>query len=82
MNDTLGLIREVLAEHHKLPAEKVVPEATLQSLGLDSLALFELIFECEGRLGITVPDSAANPATVAELIALIETLRAQSVPPK
>ncbi|MEO7399767.1 MAG: phosphopantetheine-binding protein [Polaromonas sp.] len=54
--------------------EKLVPEATLESLGLDSLAVIEFMFQIEDKFGIQIPDQANPPRTLGEMVQLIEPL--------
>lgn len=70
--DVLPTIREFLQTHRNIAPERVVPEALLKDLEIDSLMLLELIFECEESLGIKIDQDTATPATIAELIAVME----------
>lgn len=74
--DTLTILREVLGERSGTPADKVVPEASLESLDIDSLMLLDLMFEFEEKLGVAMPKDLPRPTTVGELIALLDQLRA------
>lgn len=74
--DTLTLLRQVLGERSGTPADQVVPEATLESLDIDSLMLLDLMFEFEEKLGVAMPKDLPRPKTIGELIALFDELRA------
>jgi acyl carrier protein len=75
--DILETIRQFLSEQYGIEPASVVPEASLAQLGIDSLIFVELVFEFESRFGITAPmEELTRPATVAELITLIDKLRA------
>jgi acyl carrier protein len=67
----LDLLRQVLAQFSDVPPERVVPEAPLTELEIDSLTAAEMIFELEDRLGVSVADSGVLPATVGDVLALI-----------
>ncbi len=54
--------------------EKLQPDATLESLGLDSLAVIEFMFQIEDKFGIQIPDQANPPRTLGEMVQLIEPL--------
>ena len=54
--------------------EKLLPGATLESLGLDSLAVIEFLFQIEDKFGIQIPDQANPPRTLDEMVQLIEPL--------
>jgi acyl carrier protein len=61
--ETFGISRETL-----------LPDATLESLGLDSLAVIEFMFQIEDKFGIRIPDQANPPRTLGEMVQLIEPL--------
>ena len=71
----------IIAELAVLDVADVRPEATLESLGIDSLGLVESIFAIEEAFDITVPFNANDPAqgdfdisSVASVIAAVEGL--------
>lgn len=75
--DTLQVIRNFLSEQYGIAPERVLPETALADLGIDSLIFVELIFEFETRLGITAPmEELTRPATVAELVAMVDSFSA------
>ena len=77
MND-LALIQNFLKDRvASASVDKIVPDATLTELGIDSLMLVELIFEFEDKTGITVPSDIPPPNTVGELLQLLKDIRSQ-----
>lgn len=74
--DSIDLIREFLKDRLGADPEKVVPEALLADLGVDSLMMLELMFEFEDRFGITLDKNMQTPKTVGEMIEAMERLRA------
>ena len=77
IND-LALIQNFLKDRVESPLlDKIVPEATLTELGIDSLMLVELIFEFEDRTGLTVPADLPPPKTVGELLQQLKDFRSQ-----
>ena len=64
----------LFAETFDIAPDKLVPEATLESLGLDSLATIEFLFQIEDKFGIQIPDRASPPRTLGEMVALIAPL--------
>jgi len=72
--DTLGLMRDFLAERLDVARDKVVPEAKLADLGVDSLMFAEMLFEFEDRANteLDIRSADALPETVGELITLID----------
>ncbi|MEV1019357.1 phosphopantetheine-binding protein [Streptomyces sp. NPDC050264] len=62
----------VLTEKFEIDPEHIRPDATLESLDLDSLALAELALALQEQLGVQVAeDEAAKHTTVAELTAAL-----------
>jgi acyl carrier protein len=71
----------ILAEQAVLDVADVSPDATLESLGIDSLGLVEAIFAIEETFDISVPFNANDPAeggfdisSVASIVAAVEAL--------
>lgn len=65
MKNTLETVREILARKYALPIESITPEATLESLKLDSLDLIETLFEVEDEFHIRVPQDRGEDVTIA-----------------
>lgn len=76
----LDLLRQVLGHLTDAPPEQIVPEAELASLQIDSLALAEMLFALEDRLGVTVIEPNERPQTVADVLRLIAPQLAQLQP--
>ncbi|MYW66801.1 hypothetical protein GTY65_22425 [Streptomyces sp. SID8379] len=65
-------IAAVLTEKFEVDPAAVRPDATLESLDLDSLALAELALALQEQLGVDVAESeASKQTTVAELTATL-----------
>jgi acyl carrier protein len=79
----IGNANEIQAEvlelfGHKVPANiKVTPETPIVAgLGLDSVAILDLIMDLEDRFDISIPlDRVAEVQTVGELSRAIEALK-------
>jgi acyl carrier protein len=72
--NAIELIRQFLVERLGVSEAAIAPEAVLSELGVDSLMLAELMFEAEDRLGVEIASDQTPPATVADMVALIESL--------
>ena len=70
----------LFAETFGISEEKLLPAATLESLGLDSLAVIEFLFQIEDKFHIQIPDQANPPRTLDEMLQLIEPLMPKSQP--
>jgi acyl carrier protein len=64
----------LFAETFGIAEDKLLPGATLESLGLDSLAVIEFLFQIEDQFNIQIPDQASPPRTLDEMVQLIEPL--------
>lgn len=75
--DSIGLIRDFLQERLGVAPERVVAEAALADLGVDSLMMLELMFEFEDRCGIKLPSNLTTPKTVGDMRATMDGLIAK-----
>jgi acyl carrier protein len=64
----------LFAETFGIAEDKLVPSATLENLGLDSLAVIEFLFQIEDQFHIQIPDQANPPRTLEEMVQLVEPL--------
>jgi len=60
-DDVSKRVAEIIAEQAMLDPETIKPETTLDDLGLDSLALVEVVFGIEEAFDISVPFNANEP---------------------
>ncbi|MEU6663857.1 phosphopantetheine-binding protein [Streptomyces sp. NPDC046821] len=67
-------VTSVLTEKFEVSPESIRPDATLESLDLDSLALAELALALQDRLGVRVEEwEAGKRTTVGQLTATLIT---------
>ena len=76
MSTTAETLQRILTETFSVPSERILPEARLTDLGLDSLDLIEVLFEVEEVFRIRVPQDGAamKLATIGELLETITQL--------
>ena len=55
-------ITAIIAEQAMMDAADISPESTLEDLGLDSLALVEVVFGIEEAFDVSVPFNANDPS--------------------
>lgn len=72
--DTHDRLARILEVDYKLPKEKLLPEARLEDLGVDSLGVMELLFKIEDEFGIQVPNDQAELVTVGDLVNYVDSL--------
>jgi acyl carrier protein len=76
-------VQSIVAKKYSLDAGTITPESTLESLGLDSLDLIELLFDVEDEFQIRVPQdggSALKTATVQDIVRSIQKLIPEEAP--
>jgi acyl carrier protein len=80
-DDVADRVTRIIAEQALVEPEMIRPETTLVDLGLDSLALVEIVFGIEEAFDISVPFNANEPnlsefdiSTVAQIIAGVKQL--------
>jgi acyl carrier protein len=73
---TFAAISSVLIDKFHIEGTLVQPSATLDQLGLDSLALMEFVFAVEDRFDVRIPEDRLDPRqagiTLARLAELID----------
>ena len=71
---TIDIIREVMGENLDIEAETIAEESTLESLGVDSLDMVELICDLEERCEVEIGEPEGIE-TVGQLAEYIDSLR-------
>lgn len=72
---TLGTLQAILVKDYRLQPEQVVPEATLSTLGLDSLSVLELMFKIEDNFHLKIgDDTPTDLVTVNDVVKYIDGL--------
>ena len=75
--DTFQTLRDIIADKFEKNTDAVTLESSLESLGIDSLDTFDIIFEAEEKFGIKVPNDQVNITTVGDVVVLIDRLRSE-----
>jgi len=79
--NTLERIKKLFSDKIDLQEESVQPEATLDSLGLDSLDKAEFLFSLEEEFHISIDEHAAKSiATIRDLVGVVDGLIAKQQP--
>jgi len=80
-NSVKETVIEILAEQALLESKDVCDNSSLESLGIDSLALVEVIFSLEESFDITIPFNANDPgstnfdiSSVSSVVSAVESI--------
>jgi acyl carrier protein len=68
-------VQNILADKYSVEKETVTPESTLESLGLDSLDLIEMMFEVEDAFNIRVPQEAGTALKAATVQDVVDNIQ-------
>jgi acyl carrier protein len=71
---TFDAISTVLVDQFKVEPERIAPDAALESLGLDSLALMEFVFAVEDRFDVRIPEERLDPRQAGVTLEQIASL--------
>jgi len=74
---TLQRTRQFLARRYGLDEREIRSDATLDRLGIDSLAVLELVFELEDEFNVRLDPDGESIRTVGELVKAIDQRLAQ-----
>ncbi len=71
---TLERIKKLYLENFDFEEERLLPEATIEGLGLDSLDRIEFMFALEKEFDIKIPDREVTLNTIQDMIDVIDRL--------
>ncbi|MFT5933791.1 MAG: acyl carrier protein [Hydrogenophaga sp.] len=82
MKTTFQRLQAIVAKDHKLDIETITADSSLESLGIDSLGVAELLFNIEDEFRVTLPvEPVHDLATVGDVARFIDTLIAAQPAP-
>ena len=76
--DTFEVLKKIIADKFEKPIDIIRLDSTFETLEIDSLDTFDIIFEAEEKFGINVPNEEVAITTVGDVVALIDRLRTQN----
>ncbi|MHB0921452.1 MAG: acyl carrier protein [Thiomonas delicata] len=77
MTTTFKRLCVILVKDYKLDPQLLTPDATLESLGLDSLGATELFFSAEDVFSVTFPPEPVPLLSLGDVVRYIDTLLAE-----
>jgi acyl carrier protein len=75
--DTFETLRDIIVDKFEKDPASITPDATFETLDIDSLDTFDIIFEAEEKFDIKVPNEQVDIKTVQDVVNLIDKLRAE-----
>ena len=76
--NTLCALEQILVRDYGVTADQVRSDATLESLGLDSLSMLELMFKIEDRYGLKITeDVPTDLQTIGDVVVFVDGLLAR-----
>jgi acyl carrier protein len=76
--ETFEVLKGIIVEKFDKNPDDITLESTLETLEIDSLDVFDIIFEAEEKFDITVPNEDVAVNKVGDVVALIDRIRAQN----
>jgi acyl carrier protein len=74
MENTFDIVSSLIANKLEIDKNTISPDSVLTELGLDSLDIFDIIFEAEDKFGIKVPNPSEAIITVQDVVRLVDQL--------
>jgi acyl carrier protein len=72
---TFEILQDILVKDYKVPREQLAPDALLDTFGIDSLGMLELMFKIEDQFHVKIPgDPPTDLSTVRDVVAYIDDL--------
>lgn len=75
---SFDIVKEILVEELDVAPEKIQLDADLDALDIDSLAVIELLFQVEEKLGVPLPDERVPLKTLGDVVTFLDRLRSQA----
>ncbi len=74
---TLQILQDILVREYHVAPDLAQPEASLTTLGLDSLSIIELMFKIEDAFGLAITeDTPTDLVTISDVVGYIDGLMA------
>ncbi|HCU84685.1 phosphopantetheine-binding protein [Methylophilus sp. UBA6697] len=76
MNNTFEVVSKLIANKLEIDQQSITRQSKLIELGLDSLDIFDIIFQAEDQYGIKVPNPSEEIVTVDDVVKMLDELLA------
>ena len=71
---TFERLRAILADKFEVAPELIEPTARMDQLGIDSLAVIEVVFQIEDEFKISIHEDPGELKTLADLVSCVDRL--------
>ena len=71
---TFETVREMMVDQFKLESAQITPDATLESLKIDSLSAVEFMFLLEEKFEVDTPAEATQLRTIQDVVNEIDRM--------
>jgi acyl carrier protein len=75
MATSLDTLYDLIVEEFSCDRSELTPETTLESLGIDSLAKMEMLFDLEDRLGLHFPEDNREISTIQDVATFMDEVK-------
>jgi acyl carrier protein len=76
-DSTFERLQRIHSKEFEVATDVIAPTARLDSLGIDSLAVIEVIFRLEDEFKVSFPQDPGDLPTIGALVSAIDQLMAQ-----
>jgi acyl carrier protein len=71
---TFDRVRKLILDNYDFPEERLLPDSTIESMGLDSLDKIEFLFALEKEFNIKIPDREVALVSLRDIITVVDRL--------
>lgn len=75
--ETFEVLKGIIVKKFEKNPDDITLESTLETLEIDSLDVFDIIFEAEEKFDIKVPNDDVAVNKIGDVVALIDRIRAE-----
>jgi len=74
---TLKRVKKLFLDNYDMPEERLQPETTIESIGLDSLDKIDFLFVLEKEFDIKIPERDVTLTSIQDVISVIDRLQSE-----
>ena len=83
--DVLYEVKQIIAKQARVPADQLTADTRLETLGIESIDVIEIVFALEEKFGVNLPFNANESAvsefeTIGKVAAAVKMVVAEKAP--